>query len=77
MKIVIRIPASDRLKVVDFPTQAEAQSKLAEYLSNDNTLQFFRVIANGNDFTLRRLRIAPGTEVTETRLISATFEDDI
>lgn len=76
MKIVIR-HSDARLKVFDFDTPAEANRDLAKYHEADPTLQFFRVIKSGRDYILRRLKMQPGSEVRETRLVSATFEDDV
>lgn len=82
MRIVLRVGGTDLIKVLEFSTKAEAEAQLVQYL-NDAAKNgvtpptFYRVIMGDPDITLRKIRVKPGSEVTEVRTISATFEDDV
>lgn len=78
MHIVLRIPGSDTLKVLRFENARAASEALIQYLDAPEPPEMYRVIITpGEDIRLRRLRVRPGSEVTEQRVVSAEFEDDV
>ena len=82
MRIVLRADQSDNLKVYSFATQDDASAFMIDYINQANrnggpAPHFYRVVPQDGDFLLKKLRIQPGSEVTEQIIGSATFEDDV
>lgn len=83
MAIAVRSTNRGVPKIIDVgprdgQTQDEADEEVMNnYLKTNPSAQMFRVdMSNPKQIVLQRVRVQPGSEVTEIRVVSATFEDD-
>jgi hypothetical protein len=82
----VRPKDSDLLKVLEFDSEVEAEAAMLRYIAegtvNGAVPSFYRVVFNdrpgqSNDIILRKIRLRPGSEVVETRVVGGVFEDDV
>ena len=63
------------LRVFQTPDAESERQKKVQILSSDPSVEFYRVVPQGNDFLLRRQQIVPGSETYDQTLTDAQFED--
>lgn len=68
---------SYNLKIVHVRDQANMDARMASFLREDPDVLIYRVIEQGKDLVLKRVRMKPNTGTYESRLMSAQFEDDV
>ena len=76
-RFVIKPSSNDNLKVIEVVDAADAKRRMIEYYNADNGVQFYRVVPQGQDFLLKRLRPRAGSVVTRPSVVDAEFEDQV